>query len=80
MFIVLETQTHADGTVGVIPTAYTNENEAHSKYHAILSAAAVSSIPKHTAFMLTDDGYVLESRCFKHEQEVADEGQTEGNI
>lgn len=70
MFIVLETQTSADGTVGVISNTYSDKNEAKSKYHLILSFAATSSVPVHTAFILTDDGYVIQSECFKHELEV----------
>lgn len=70
MYIVLETQTNKDGTVGTIPMAYENENEAKSKYYAVLSAAAVSEIPVHTAFLLTDEGMFLNSECFKHEVEA----------
>lgn len=72
MFIVLEMQTNKDGTVGVIPTAYQNENEAKSKYHHILSVASVSEVPIHTAFILTNDGYVVQSECFRHEVESED--------
>mgnify|MGYP007070066651 CR=1 FL=1 len=64
MFIVLETQTNTDGTVGIVPTAFYDELEAKSKYHQILSAAAISTLPRHTAFILTDDGYVIQSECF----------------
>lgn len=73
MFIVLETQTNKDGTVGTIPMAYENENEAKSKYHAVLSAAAISSVPVHTAFLLTDEGMLYSSECFKHEVEPTPE-------
>ena len=69
MFIVVEAQVNADKTVGVIPTAYENENQAKSKYHTVLSAAAISSVPIHTAFLLTDDGYAISSECFRHEVE-----------
>ena len=69
MFIILETQTYLDGNVGTLINPYINQNEAESKYHAILSAAAVSNVPRHTAFMLTDDGYVIKSECYKHEVE-----------
>lgn len=74
MYIVVETQTNLDGTVGVIPVSYSNENEAQSRYHSILASAAISDVPKHTAFILTDDGMVKESKCFTHKQEVIDEG------
>ena len=69
MFIILETQTHLDGAVGTLIDTYVNQNEAESKYHAVLSAAAISNVPKHTAFMLMDDGHVVKSECYKHEVE-----------
>lgn len=75
MIIVLETQTNVDGTIGIIPVAY-NESEksvAESKYHTILASAATSTLPRHTAFMLTDDGYVVKSECYKHEVEPESE-------
>ena len=67
MFIILETQTNANGTVSTIITQFSDKDQAESKYHQILASAAVSSLPKHTAFMLTDEGYVLKSECYRHE-------------
>ena len=74
MFIVLEVQTYDDGSIGIVPpTAYENSDEAQAKYHTILAAAAISQLPMHTAFVLTSDGYVVESRCFRHEVEEQSE-------
>ena len=69
MYIVLETQTNTDGTVGTLTSSYESENEAKSKYHTVLAAAAISSLPKHTAFLVRDDGYLVESECFRHDIE-----------
>ena len=75
MFIILETQTYLDGAVGTLIDTYANQNEAESKYHAVLSAAAVSNVPRHTAFMRTDDGYVVKSECYKHEVQPEPESE-----
>lgn len=76
MFIILETQTYKDGAVGTLIDSYADRNEAESKYHAVLSAGAVSKVPIHTAFMLTDDGYVVKSECYRHEEsEVQNEAE-----
>ena len=69
MYIILELQTNADGTVGTLINAYADKNEAESQYHRVLMSAAISSLPMHTAFMLTADGYVVKSECYKHEVE-----------
>ncbi len=68
MYIILETQTNVDTTVGILITSYENRNEAESKYHQILMSAAINNLPLHTAFMLTDEGYTIKSECYKHEQ------------
>jgi len=66
MYIVVEIQTNADGTVGNLVFAYAEKNEAYSKYHSILAAAAISALPKHAAVILQNDGLPLEFRCFEH--------------
>lgn len=67
MYIILETQTYTDGTVGTLINTYTDINEAESNYHKVLMAAAISTIPIHTAFMLTDSGQIIKSESYKHE-------------
>lgn len=66
MYIVVEIQTNADGTVGNLVFAYAEKNEAYSKYHSILAAAAVSALPRHAAVIIENDGHPLEFRCFEH--------------
>lgn len=70
MYIILELQTNADGTVGTLINAYADKNEAESQYHRVLMSAAISALPMHTCFMLTADGYVIKSECYRHESEV----------
>ena len=48
MYIVIELQTSAQGTVGNFVWAFASENEAFSKYHTVLAAAAVSELPCHS--------------------------------
>lgn len=67
MYIVLEIQRNADNTVGTLIYSYENQNQAESKYHEVLSYAAVSKVPSHTAVLLTEDGYKLASQNYIHE-------------
>lgn len=55
-YVVIELQTNKDGTVGNIVTSHETENEAFSKYHAVLSAAALSELPCHAAMLIQSDG------------------------
>lgn len=81
LYIILETQTYNDGNVGTLINSYADKNEAESQYHKVLMAAAISNVPMHTCFMLTPDGYVIKSECYRHEAEEAqDEGQADGNL
>lgn len=67
MFIVIEIQVNADGTVGTLVNSYADQNTAEAQYHTVLAAAAVSSVPKHSAIMISDEGFPLRHECYKHE-------------
>lgn len=71
MYIVIELQASTDGTVGSLVYAFDNLDEAQSRYHAILAAAAVSVLPCHAAIILRNDGMPIEYRSFKHATEAA---------
>lgn len=67
MYIVIELQTNADGAIGNIVTAYNSREQAFSKYHTILSAAAVSALPCHAAVILDNKGMQIAAQYFEHE-------------
>ncbi len=47
--------------------ATTARLKAESKYHEILSAAAVSTYEQHSATLLTSDGRAVMNQCYRHE-------------
>lgn len=67
MYIVIEIQTNADGTVGTIVTQWNDRNQAESKFHNILAYAAGSALPVHSAVLLTNDGLLLRNESYTHE-------------
>lgn len=67
-YIVLEIQTGQ--SVGLLTYAYDTENEALGTFHSILASAAASSVPCHTAMIVTEDGMLLRTECIKHEVEA----------
>ena len=69
MYLVIELQKNADGTVGNIVTAYNTLNEADSKYHSVLASAAVSSVPIHSAVILSERGKMIKNESYTHETE-----------
>lgn len=66
MYIVIELQTNADGTVGNLVYQYNNRDDAESKFHSILASAAISSLPVHAAVMLTNAGTMVKSGYYRH--------------
>lgn len=66
LIVVMEIQVFEDGKMSTPCYAYEDRNSAEAKYHAILSGASVSKLPKHSAVMLTDEGYYIKSECYEH--------------
>lgn len=69
MYIVIELQTNADGVVANLVYQYNSRDEAESKFHYILAAAAVSTLPVHAAVMLTNAGTMVKSEYYRHGDE-----------
>ena len=67
MFIVIEIQATNEEKVATLVFSYTNLNDAYSKYHTILSAAAISTVWKHSAVVLDDSGALLKRESYIHE-------------
>ena len=64
-YLVLEIQ--SGDNVATTINDYDNLNQAESKYHQILTSAALSEVPKHSAMILNDDGQLLKVECYNHE-------------
>ena len=70
MYFICEIQTYKDGTGAHIMFTAPTLNEAESKYHQVLAAAAVSNVPVHACIIFDDHGYTKMSRFYEHEQEA----------
>lgn len=68
-YVVIELQTNADGTLGNLVYQYTDRRAAENKYHTILAAAAISSLPVHSAVMLTNNGQLLASDYYTNDED-----------
>lgn len=66
MYIILELQTHQDGTVSSMINNYSDYNEAESRYYTALAAAAISSIPRHAVVMMQDNGLCIQNKYYDH--------------
>ena len=64
MYIVIEMQ---NGVVGGNTWAYEAREDAEVKEFQVLSEVVKSPVAVHTVMLVTDEGFVLDSRCYKHE-------------
>lgn len=70
MFIVIELQTNNLGETSTLVTTHTTLAEAESKFHTVLSYAAVSTIPCHAAVLMDETGMCMRQEAYKHEEET----------
>ena len=69
-FTVLEIQETNDGARACTPTIYYDVDpvkalsSAKAKYFTICTAASVSTIPYHAAFILSDEGQIVKGEIF----------------
>lgn len=66
MYIVMEIQTNSEGVVSTILNQYEALNLAENKFYQIMAAASISSVPVHTACILTDKGALLRTDSYQH--------------
>lgn len=66
MYIVIELQKTKEGHVSNLVTEHATLAEAESKYHSVLAYAAISDIPVHSAVILSEEGFCVNSKCYKH--------------
>lgn len=66
MYIVVELQKDTNGHVANLVTEHATLAEAESKYHAVLAAAAVSETPVHSCIIVSEEGFPVANKCYKH--------------
>ncbi|MBQ6396976.1 MAG: hypothetical protein IJI06_02385 [Oscillospiraceae bacterium] len=76
-YLVIEIQKFEDGKMSTPAYAFDNINSAEAKYHAILSAAAVSALPVHSAVLLNETGFCIKSQSYDHTPEPEPEPETD---
>ena len=62
-YVVLEMQ---DGIVGNNAWTYGAREDAEVKFYQVLSEVVKSPVATHTVMLMTDEGFVLDAKCYKH--------------
>ena len=69
-YIVVEMQ---NGNIGSNNWAYDTREDAEVKEYQVLAEVVKSPIATHTVMLMTDEGFVLNTKCYKHEAQAAPE-------
>lgn len=71
-FYIIEIQKFQNGEYGhLVHYAYDEDPnmarlKGESKYHEVLSAAAISNLAEHSAIMISTEGFPIMHQCYKH--------------
>lgn len=65
-YLVIEIQKFDTGAMSTPAYAYDDIKAAQSKFHEILSVAAVSEMAEHSAILFTSEGFPKDHKCYKH--------------
>lgn len=70
-YLVLELRQNADNTMSNTVTSFDNDNRkgAVNKFYVQCAAAAVSDKPIYSVTLMTTEGFVVMSECFRNEVE-----------
>ena len=69
-YLVLEIQVNENGAVGTLINQYPTYPAAESAFYSVVSAAVVSSLPKHTVMLIDEDGITYERKSYVHGAEA----------
>ena len=73
-YIVIEMQ---NGNIGSNAWTYDSRDDAEVKMYQVLSEVVKSPVEVHTVMLVTDEGFPLETKCYKHATEPEDDPESE---
>ena len=73
-YVVVEMQ---NGSIGGNTWVYETRADAEVKLYQVLSEVVKSPVAVHTAMLMTDEGFVLDCKCYKHEETPEPEPEPE---
>lgn len=74
-YVVIEMQ---NGIIGGNTWTYDDRADAEVKFYQVLSEVVKSPVEIHTVMLVTDEGFVIDNKCYKHE--ISPEPEVEPEI
>lgn len=68
MYLVIEIQKNEAGQLAWLVTQHEELRDAESKYHTVLAAAAKTTLPRHSAAIIHEDGHSIEQKSYRTEE------------
>ena len=68
MYYIIEIQTYSDHTEGELLTKKATQPEAESEFYRVMSAAAISDLPRHACTVLANNGATIKQGCYDRPQ------------
>ena len=62
-YAVIEMQ---NGIIGSNAWVYDNRPDAEVKEYQVLAEVVKSPVAVHTVLLMTDEGFILDTKCYKH--------------
>lgn len=72
-YILMEIQKSSEGVVSTIVSSYDDEPHAEAAFYSLLSVCTLSSLPKHGALLMTEDGVVCKAEMYRREVDLTEE-------
>jgi len=82
-YYILEIQQYDNGEYGhIVHYAFDADPDiarlkGESKYHEVLAAAAISTLPSHAAILISSEAFPVMYQCYKHTAAPAPESAEE---
>ncbi len=76
-YIVSEIQSFATGQVNVLNTAHNAREDAEAKFYTLCAGGCKTSLPNYTITLFTDEGFILDTKNFKHNVQPEPEQEPE---
>lgn len=68
-YVVVEMQ---NGVIGGNTWVYDDRPSAEVKLYQVLAEVVKSPVETHTVMLMTDEGFVIDCKCYKHAEQASD--------
>ena len=76
-YIVSEIQSFANGQVQVLNYSFDAREDGEAKFYTLCAGGCKTSLPNYTITLFTDEGFILDTKNFKHNVQPEPEQEPE---